>query len=155
VDEPRDKRLPQPEGGRLLKFPSTGAAPAAAATGASDANDAAERSAGELFGLLWHALADVLGTAAAAALLRRAAQRAAAAVPELFALEITRVPLEYQYKVPGSWHDAGPESLHALSALVAELWPLLVELTGSVVVGRLAQVPELRQRGVVPPRGSS
>ena len=35
-------------------------------------------------------------------------------------------------------------------ALTRELWPLLVELTGSLVVTVLAEIPELRDSGVVP-----
>jgi len=101
--------------------------------------------------LLWQALADILGTAAAATLLRRAAQRAAADWPELAALSIKRGELEYQYQVPEVWSEQAPKPAQALCELVRELWILLVELTGSVVVNRLTQVSELRDRGIVPP----
>ena len=110
-----------------------------------------ELSSAELFGLLWRALADVLGTAAAATLLRRAAQRAAHQCPELLALEITRATHEYQYKVPDAWNERAVAPAPALCELVRELWTFLIELTGSVVIGRLSQVPELRERGIVPP----
>src|SRR6185436_13782800 len=109
-----------------------------------------ESSAAELFALLWLALADMLGTAAAATLLRRAAQRAVAASPELVALEIKRANLEYEYKTPDDWHEPAAEPPQALCNLVSELWVLLVELTGTVVVARLRQVPELRDHGLVP-----
>jgi hypothetical protein len=94
----------------------------------------------------------MLGTAAAAALLRRAAQRAIAASPELAAFKITRESLEYEYEVPDAWHIGASEPPQALSELVRELWVLLVELTGTVVVTRLLRVSELRERRLVPPQ---
>ena len=105
-----------------------------------------------LFIVLWEALADILGTAAAATLMRRAAQRAVPRWPELAALSITRESLDYCYRVPSAWNDAAPDPPAALCDLTRELWSLLVDLTGPVVVTRLAQVPELRERGMVPPR---
>ena len=112
----------------------------------------AQLSPGDLFGVLWEALADILGTAAAATLLRRAAKRAAPRWPELAALSITREGLEYRYTVPSAWKDPALEPPQALCELARELWALLVDLTGSVVVNRLAQIPELRDRGIVPQR---
>jgi hypothetical protein len=112
----------------------------------------ADLSAGDLFTVLWEALADILGTAAAATLLRRAAQRAAHRFPELAALSITRESLDYRYTVPSTWKDAVPDPPEPLCELARELWTLLVDLTGSVVVNRLAQVPELCDRGIVPQR---
>lgn len=109
-------------------------------------------SGAELFALLWQALADLLGTAAAATLLRRAAQRSAPACSELAALSIKREGLEHQYHVPNSWSVLAPGPPQALHTLVRELWVLLVELTGSVVVTRLVQVSALRDCGLVPPR---
>jgi len=109
-------------------------------------------SASELFTILWEALADILGTAAAATLLRRAAQRAVSLWPELAALSITRENLGYRYTVPSAWKDPAPEQTEALCELARELWALLVDLTGSVVVNRLAQIPELRDQGIVPQR---
>ena len=105
---------------------------------------------GDLFTVLWEALADVLGTAAAATLLRRAAKRAVPRWPELAALSITRERLEYQYTVPSPWKNPSLDPPPALCELTRELWTLLVELTGSVVVNHLAQIPELRDRGLVP-----
>lgn len=107
---------------------------------------------GALFTVLWEALADILGTAAAATLVRRAARRAVARWPELAALSITRESLEYRYTVPPPWKDPAPGPPLALCDLACELWALLVELTGPVVVNRLAQIPELRDRGIVPRR---
>ncbi|HET9298978.1 MAG TPA: hypothetical protein VFO11_03475 [Candidatus Polarisedimenticolaceae bacterium] len=103
-----------------------------------------------LFTVLWDALADILGTAAAATLVRRAAQRAVPRWPELGALSITRESLEYRYRVPPAWKDPSPDPPLALCELARELWALLVELTGSVVVNRLAQIPVLRDQGIVP-----
>ena len=113
-------------------------------------SSAADLSAGELFTVLWEALADVLGTAAAATLLRRSAQRGVPYWPELAGLSITRESLDYRYTVPAAWKDRAPAPPQALCELARELWTLLADLTGSVVVNRLAQIPELRDRGIVP-----
>ena len=110
----------------------------------------ADLSAANVFGILWRALSDILGTSAAATLLRRAAQRAVPRWPELAALSITRESLEYHYTVPSVWNEPTRDVPRALSELARELTALLVELTGSVVVNRLAQIPELRDRGIVP-----
>jgi hypothetical protein len=106
-----------------------------------------------LFTLLWEALVDLLGSAATAALLRRAARRAMARAPELGELVIVREDLDYRYTLPHAWGDAATgETQHGLRHLMAELVPLLVELTGHVVLGHLAQIPELRECGFVPTR---
>ena len=153
MDDPRDTRPVVPTGhGQVLQFPKPGAVRGSGEPAAKGAKNAAGLSNAELFALLWRALADVLGTAAAATLLRRAAQRTAQAWPELAALAITREAMEYQYQVPSSWNEPAPQASQALCALVRELWLLLVELTGPVVVARLLQVSELRDRGIVPPR---
>jgi hypothetical protein len=152
VDDPRDPRNAAPPGnGQILHFRKVGAVrgpPEGDATGS-----AGEPTAADLFALLWQALADILGTAAAATLLRRAAQRVTPSFPELAELSITRESLEYQYKVPKAWHEAASEPPQALRDLVRELWTFLIDLTGSVVVGRLTQISELRERGLVPPSG--
>ena len=93
--------------------------------------------------MLWKELADILGTAAAATLLRRAAQRARPRAPELAALSIARQGLEYRYTLPSSWTSRVSDPSGALVVLARELWPLLMDLTGLVVVQRLAQIPEL------------
>ena len=112
----------------------------------------AELSAADLFTLLWEALADLLGTAATAALLRRAVRHASLRSPDLAELVIARAGLEYRYTLPSTWKHWAAGTPLALRILVLELWPLLVELTGPVVVGRLLQIPELRERGIVPPQ---
>ena len=119
--------------------------------------DGAGLSAAALFTLLWEELADVLGTAATAVLVRRAARRAAFRSPELAELAISRENLEYRFTLPRAWTEradaanaAAAADAHALRELVGELRPLLVELTGPVVVRRLAQIPELRERGIIP-----
>jgi hypothetical protein len=119
--------------------------------------DGAGLSAAALFTLLWEGLADVLGTAATAVLVRRAARRAAPRSPELAELAISRENLEYRFTLPRAWTEradaataAAAADAHALRELVGELRPLLVELTGPVVVRRLAQIPELRERGIIP-----
>jgi hypothetical protein len=112
----------------------------------------ADISAANIFDILWRALADILGTAAAATLLRRAALRALPRWPELAALSIRRDSLEYCYTVPSAWNDPAPDAPQALRELARELWTILVELTGHVVVNRLAQIPDLRDRGIVPQR---
>jgi hypothetical protein len=112
----------------------------------------ADLSVAALFTVLWEALADVLGTAATATLLRRAALRAARHSPELAALVISRAKLEYRYALPPAWADGSERATLALRALVAELRPLLEELTGMVVVRRLERIRELRERGIVSPR---
>jgi hypothetical protein len=153
LDDPRDTRPLVPPGrGQVLQFPKAGAARSQGGVDASGSAPAEDLSAADLFALLWLALAEMLGTAAAATLLRRAAQRAALTLPELAALEITRVTLEYQYKVPVAWAEAAAEPPPALFLLVSELWILLTELTGTVVVNHLEQVSALRERGIVPPR---
>lgn len=153
MDDPRDSRPFVPPGhGQLLQFPKVGPARTRLGAERSGPARAAELTGSQLFATLWHALADILGTAAAATLLRRAAQRAASASSELSALEITRVSLEYQYKVPAAWSQASAEPPEALFFLTAELCTLLKELTGSVVVNHLEQVVELREHGLVPPR---
>jgi len=109
--------------------------------------------AAALFAIVWEAIAEVLGTAATAAIVRRAAGRAAPDNPELVDVIIRREKLEYRYTLPHVWsrRSAGPEERApiALRALVAEIGRLLVELTGTVVIGRFEQIPELRARGLL------
>lgn len=114
----------------------------------------AELSGAGLFGLLWESLADVLGTAATATLLRRAAQRAALRRPELAELAIARSHLEYRYTLPPAWEGHEDGAIVALRDLVGELRPLLVEMTGQVVVRHLEKIPALRERGILSPQGT-
>jgi hypothetical protein len=138
-----NSRSDSPAGGQLLHLRKI-----ASVRGFPEAG--AEPSAAELFTILWLGLADILGTAAAATLLRRATQRAVLGYPELAELMITRESLEYSYVVPAAWNDSKAPSPPALCELARELWPFLIDLTGSVVVNRLAQIPALRDRGIVP-----
>ncbi len=106
-------------------------------------------SAAELFDLLWESLADVLGTAASATLLRRAIKQAVSRTSWSEPVIVTRSGLDYEYRVPETWTQAcSEEALGALRAVAAELRVLLVELTGPVVVRRLARLAPLRERGI-------
>jgi hypothetical protein len=106
-------------------------------------------SAAELFELLWESLADVLGTAAAATLLRRAIKRAASHVSSGELVNVIRNGPDYEYRLPETWRQPGnEEALSALRAVVAELRLLLIELTGPVVVRRLARMAPFRKLGI-------
>ncbi len=102
----------------------------------------------ERFAVLWDGLADVLGTAATAALLRRSAKEAAVRAL-LDGLAIERRGFAYGYTVPACWQSAhGGEPLEAYMTVVDELRPLLVELTGSVVIRRLERLGVFEPLGV-------
>jgi hypothetical protein len=101
-----------------------------------------------LFAILWDALADLLGTAATATLLRRAAKRASSRNPELAGLSIKRDGLAFHYSCPPGWNAASSGLPPALRELVAELRPLLIEMTGQIVIQDLEQILELRERGL-------
>lgn len=106
-------------------------------------------SAAELLDLLWESLADVLGTATTATLLRRAIKRAASQLASSETVVVTRNGQDYQYRVPETWRHAGSEeALSALRAVTAELRILLIELTGPVVVRRLARLAPFRKLGI-------
>jgi len=111
--------------------------------------DRVATSAGELFDLLWETLADVLGTAATATILRRAIQQAALRSACSERVVVTRNGLEYEYRVPESWTQPGnDEAVDALRVVAAALRALLVELTGPVVVDRLARLAAFRKWGI-------
>ena len=101
-----------------------------------------------LFTILWDGLADLLGTAATATLLRRAAKRAAIRSPELAGLAIERSGLAYRYSCPPAWNEPSSGVPPALRDLVGELRPLLIEMTGQVVIHHLEKILELRERGL-------
>src|SRR5512140_1701741 len=105
-----------------------------------------------LFGLLWEALADLLGTAATATLLRRAGRRGATRNADLSELAIERRGLAWVYTCPPGWSGASPDDLGGLRTLIGELRPILVEMTGTVVVQHLEQISELRERGLLAPQ---
>jgi hypothetical protein len=113
---------------------------------------AAEIPAYALFGILWEALADLLGSAATATLLRRAARRGAMRNPELLELAVERQGLAWVYTCPPAWTGASPNHMDGLRALIGELRPILVEMTGPVVVQHLEQIHELRERGLLAPQ---
>jgi hypothetical protein len=105
-------------------------------------------SAAELFALLWESLADVLGTAAAATLLRRAIKRAAGKDASAEVAVVRNGP-DYEYRVPEAWRQPGnEEALTVLRSVAAELRVLLIELTGPVVVRRLARLASFRKLGI-------
>jgi len=106
-------------------------------------------SAAELFDLLWESLADVLGTAASATLLRRAIKRAASQTSWSELVVVTKNGLDYLYRLPETWKQPGnEEAIGALRLVAAELRVLLVELTGPVVVRRLARLAPFREQGI-------
>jgi hypothetical protein len=112
-------------------------------------NDQDASCAAKLFDLLWESLADVLGTAATATLLRRAIKRAASQNSWPEPITVTRNGLDYEYHLPETWKQPGhEEAIIALRVVATELRVLLVELTGQVVVRRLAALAPLREVGI-------
>lgn len=106
-------------------------------------------SAAALFDLLWESLADVLGSAASATLLRRAIKQAASRTSWTETVSVTRNGLDYEYRLPETWtQGCSEEALGVLRVVADELRVLLVELTGPVVVRRLARLQPLRERGI-------
>jgi hypothetical protein len=106
-------------------------------------------SAAQVFAVLWEELADVLGTAATATLVRRAVRDAGLDRPGPPPVVVNPTPLSYEYCVPDAWRDAGdPEALASLQAVAGQLAGLLRELTGDVVLRRLARAPVLRDAGL-------
>ena len=106
-------------------------------------------SPAELFDLLWESLADVLGTAATATLLRRAIKQAASQTSWSEPVVVIRNGLDYEYRLPETWKQPGnEEAFGALRVVAAELRVLLVELTGPVVIRRLARLAPFRERGI-------
>lgn len=92
---------------------------------------------------VWDELDDLMGGAATATLLGRAARRAARRTPEVSELLIRRERFRYELTCPPGWEQAAAEQTAALLELLHELEPLLVELTGSVVLKRLQAVAAL------------
>lgn len=106
-------------------------------------------TAAQLFELLWTSLTDVLGSATTATLLRRSRNNLVPRLPELEDLRIDRRGLEYGYTLPESWKDVSTTSMEELRQLVDELGPLLVQLTGSVILRKLAAIPAFSRNGIV------
>jgi hypothetical protein len=101
--------------------------------------------------ILWEELSDILGSSATAAVIRRAAGRAAQRAPELKDLQIVREHFTYRYSVPASWNSDSASAKAAFRELTHELRPLLLELTGGVVLHRLREISALRCTALFPP----
>jgi hypothetical protein len=110
--------------------------------------DGIASSPSEIFDVLWTALVEILGSPATATLLRRSAKRRLGDFPELGELAIRRKGFEYAYTVPPDWKHANERSNAALQALVQDLYSLLFELTGPVVLRRLEALPQLAKCGL-------
>jgi DNA-binding CsgD family transcriptional regulator len=96
----------------------------------------------EMYDVLHETLSEVIGRTATEALLRRALRRASSRDPDLAAL--TRKSAEGS--APVQWWADGRRGMSYLRAVMRELWPLLIEITGPVVVARL------ERRGIAPDR---
>jgi len=94
----------------------------------------------EIYDLLHETLSEVLGRTATEALLRRALRRASSQDPELAALARKSA----EAGVPAQWWVDGRRGMRYLRAVMRELWPLLIEITGPVMVDRL------ERRGIGP-----
>jgi hypothetical protein len=104
----------------------------------------------ELFDALWTALTDVIGPTAAATLLQESIRRARRSHPGVDDVTIVQRQFEYTYTVPPAWQTTDAAPRKRFQAIVEELWPLLVGLTGTLVVRRLSAVPQLVECGVIP-----
>jgi hypothetical protein len=106
----------------------------------------------DLFTILWDALADLLGSAPTAMLLKRSARRAAARSPELAGLIIQRQGFVYTFNCPTGWSGSAGSTAPALRDLIVELRPLLIEMTGQLVIDHLEQFLELRELLLLAPQ---
>jgi hypothetical protein len=111
-------------------------------------NESEEPTTASLFGAVWDALTDLMGSSATATLVRRAAKRAASRQPELGVLTIHRPVFEYEYVIPERWKDDG-QGRPELDELMRSLVPLLVELTGQIAIQRLQSISILVRAGVL------
>ena len=102
-----------------------------------------------MFGLLWRSLSDLLGSATTATLLRRSKNALARRLPAAAAIGIEREALEYGYTLPPSWSQEAGDGMDLVYALVDELRPLLMELTGATILDELDRVPGFRDNGIV------
>jgi len=94
----------------------------------------------EIYALLHETLSEVIGRTATEALLRRALRRASSHDPDLGAL----VRKGTEAGAPVEWWTDGRRGMRYLRVVMRELWPLLIEITGPVVVARL------ERRGILP-----
>ena len=91
----------------------------------------------------------MLGTAAAATLLRRAIKQAVSKTSWSDPVVVIRSGLDYEYRLPEAWKQPGNEkAIGELRVVASELRALLVELTGPVVVRRLARLAPFREHGI-------
>lgn len=111
--------------------------------------DRAPATAADLFGLLWRMLSDMLGSATTATLLRRSRNAVAQRAPELADLQIDREGLEYRYRLPASWLAADAQAVNTMRDIVSELRPLLMELTGAVILNQLDANPTFAESGII------
>jgi hypothetical protein len=102
-------------------------------------------TAASLFEIVWETMADVIGTAATATLVRRSAKRLSERSRDLASVTITRDGFDYRYSLPEHWRSAESNAVAALRELARELSPLLVELTGPVLVRRLVAHGDLQR----------
>jgi hypothetical protein len=112
-------------------------------------------TASDLLAVLWANLVDMMGTAAAASVLRRAVKRACLRLPELEELQIVRQGWEYSCETPPSWVHSHPSEVPAFAEMLRnDLYPILRELTGPIVLRRLERVPQLAELGLHAPEES-
>jgi hypothetical protein len=137
------------DGGERVPNTSSTTSPPWSSDGHVIRSDQDVLSAAKLFDLLWESTADVLGTAATATLLRRAIKRAESQTSWPEPITVARNGLDYEYRLPETWKQPGnEEAIGALRVVAAELRVLLVELTGPVVVRRLARLAPFRKLGI-------
>jgi DNA-binding CsgD family transcriptional regulator len=94
----------------------------------------------EIYALLHETLSEVIGRTATEALLGRALRRASAEDHELDALARKGAASG----APVQWWTDERRGMRYLRAVMRELWPLLIDITGPVVVARL------ERRGIGP-----
>ncbi|MEK7284290.1 MAG: helix-turn-helix transcriptional regulator [Chloroflexota bacterium] len=94
----------------------------------------------DLYALLHETLSEVIGGTATEVLLHRALLHASSHDPELAALARQST----ESGAPLQWWTDGRRGMRYLRAVLRELWRLLIEITGPVVVARL------ERRGLVP-----
>lgn len=107
-------------------------------------------SPAKLFDLLWESLADILGTATTATLLRRAIKQSAFKTSWTEPpITVARNGLDYEYRLVETWKQPDNQAaLDDLRVLARELRVILVELTGAVVVRRLARLAPFKKAGI-------
>jgi DNA-binding CsgD family transcriptional regulator len=94
----------------------------------------------EIYDLLHGTLSEVIGRTATEALLSRALRRASSRDPRLSALARKGA----ESGAPVQWWTDGRHGMRHLRGVMRELWPLLIDITGPVVVARL------ERRGIAP-----